>query len=116
MEMAEFVRQGLDGFNRGELGPVEAALAPDVNWFAVEPDQGACRNRDEVLRRLGELVDQGEKFELDELVQAGDRLAVASRDTDGSHWWWLFTVRDGKVVRMDDQPDRETALPAVGDD
>lgn len=114
MREMEFVCDGLDGFNHGDLAAVEAVLAPDVNWFAVPPDPAVCRDRSQVLRRLGELANEGEKFELDELVEAGDRLAVASRDTDGSLWWWVFTVRDGKVVRMEDQPSREGALQAIG--
>lgn len=114
METTAFVREGLDGLNRGDLAAFEAVLAPDVKWFAVPPHPGVCHNRDQVLRRMRELVDEGERFELGELVEATDRLAVGSRDTDGSLWWWVLTLGGGKVVRMDDQPSRQSALRAIG--
>jgi hypothetical protein len=67
------------------------------------------------LRRISVTASRSSRRSLcvDELVRAGDRFVVASRDADGWLWWWVFTIRDGKVVRMDDQPSRDSALQAI---
>src|SRR5579864_9297973 len=114
MATIELLRDALEGFNRRDLAALGTVLAPDVNWFAEPPSDAFCPDREHVIAQLGRLAAQGEQFQLDQSVEAGDGLAVASRDADGGVWWLVFTVRDGKVVRMDDRSSREGALQAVG--
>lgn len=113
MDTIELLRSGLDGFNRQDMAALTAVLAPDVNWFAEPPSDAVCPDRDHVIAQLGRLAAQGERFELDKSVKARDGVAVASRDADGGLWWLVFTVHEGKVVRMDDRSSRESALQAI---
>lgn len=113
MDTIEVLRSGLEGFNRGDVTPLKEVLAPDVNWFAEPPSDAFCPDRDHVIDQLGRLAAQGERFELGEFVQAGDGVAVASRDADGGRWWLAFTLRDDKVVRMDDRSSRGAAVQAI---
>jgi ketosteroid isomerase-like protein len=114
MDTIEPLRDALEGFNRRDMAPLKAVLAPEVNWFAEPPSDAFCPDRDHVVAQLGRLAVQGEKFQLDEVEEAGDRIAVESRDADGGLWWLVFTLRDGKVVRMDDRSSRESARQAIG--
>jgi ketosteroid isomerase-like protein len=114
MDTMELLRNGLEGFNRQDMAALKAVLASDVNWFAEPPSDAFCPDRDHVIAQLGRVAAQGERFELDQSVQTGDGVAVATRDADGGLWWLVFTVHDGKVVRMDDRSTRESALQTIG--
>ena len=113
MDTMELLRNGLEGFNRQDMTALKTVLAPDVNWFAEPPSDALCPDREHVIAQLGRVAAQGERFELDQSVQADAGVAVATRDADGGLWWLVFTVRDGKVVRMDDRSTRESALQTI---
>ena len=114
MDAIELLRSGLEGFNGRDMAPLRAVLARDVNWFAEPPNTACCLDRDHVIAQLGRLAARGERFELDQFVEAGNRVAVAARDADGGLWWLVFTLHDSTVVRMDDRSSRESAVQAVG--
>lgn len=112
METDEFVRDGLEALNRGDMHAIAAMFDPDVEWRAVRSGPWDCHDRGDVLRTLGDVV-ENRPFALEEVVRAGDRLAISARDRDGRAGWCMLTLRDGKIVRMEDQPDRQHALQAI---
>ena len=90
------------------------------------PEAGTYRGRAEVLRYFTEFVSQFEDFVLtvEDLVDAaGDDvlacLHIHGRGKGSSAGFdvragWIFTVRDGEIVRIRAYLDRAEALEAVG--
>jgi ketosteroid isomerase-like protein len=127
-ENVELVRVALEAFNVAGLDEVEDRLHPDFETttpssLAVEPD--TYRGPEGVRRWMdawGDTMDEI-RFEVDELVDAGDqvvaicRLVARSRTTrlefeqDVAMVW---TLRDGRAARLDPYATREEALRAVG--
>jgi SnoaL-like domain len=106
-----------------DLARLESQLDPDVVHQGVLPDL-VCNNRDEVLAN----VQRG--FALDgfgvdglELIAAGDRVVVGLAGPRFSEVPWaplngqiyvVYTLRDGRIVRMDDYLSRADAVAAAG--
>jgi hypothetical protein len=114
MDTMELLRNGLEGFNRQDLAGLKSVLAPGVNWFAEPPSDAFCPDRAHVIAQLGRVAAQGERpSSIGRSRPArGSRSRRATRD--GGLWWLVFTVHDGKVVRMDDRSTRESALQTIG--
>jgi ketosteroid isomerase-like protein len=115
----------LDAMRRGDVQTMANRLAPDVVHQGVKPDW-ICRNREEVLRSVDSRVGNTPPVEAIELIAAGDRVVMSVKapgvgvPTDGAASEFrgeaciVFTLRDGKIVRMDDYLHRTDALAAVG--
>jgi ketosteroid isomerase-like protein len=109
----------------GDLGPLEAVLAPGVVWRGI-PEGVACNGRDEVLALLRAQIAEGlpDAYAL-ELV-AGESGAVigyrAAELTDvgdeplPGQVFNVFTIRDGEIAAIEDFARREEALRAAGVD
>ena len=127
-ENVEIVRQSVKAFN--EVGMAESALrffAPN-GVFEEPPEQPAPRvaeGRDAAIRMFGEFDEVWEEHrsETEEIrVIDHERVLVLSiehfRGRDGIEIAQpagnLFTLRDGKIVRLQSFWERETALKAVG--
>ena len=101
-------------------------LAPDVEFEEDPrfPEARTYRGRVEVLRYFTDFVSQFEHFVLDvEDLWPGRTTSLPSahpRSRQGSSAefdvrpGWVFTVRDGEVVRIKAYLDRAEALEAVG--
>ena len=103
-------------------------LAPTVEFEedARFPEARTYRGRDEVLRYFTEFVSQFEQFVLavEDLVDSGADdvlvcLHIHGRGKGSSAEFdvragWIFTVREGEVVRIRAYLDRAEALEAVG--
>jgi ketosteroid isomerase-like protein len=118
-ENVEIVRRFL-------LVGVEEALAyadPDIVWNPTEesPTQGHEAVRASLARWKGEWDDYGLMPE--ELADSGDHVIATVRlrgrgrgsgvEVD-ARFYDVFTLRDGKIVRMDQFTERSDALGAVG--
>jgi haloalkane dehalogenase len=107
MTLAEVLaRRDLPGF-------VEL-LDPDVVWQGIAPD-AVCRNRDEVRELLERYLASGRAAAPEIVVETGDAVVVdphAEAAVPELHH--VYTLRDGRIVRMQDFPDRSSALAAVG--
>ena len=60
---------------------------------------------------LGEPVEPGDKIILD---VRPDRRDEHGNKTDQQRLWQLLTLREGKIVRIQDYPDQASALQAAG--
>jgi ketosteroid isomerase-like protein len=90
------------------------------------PEAGTYRGRDEVLRYFAQFVSQFEPFlfTVEDLVDAGEDnvlvcLHIEGRGKGSSAEFdvragWVFTVRDGQVVRIRAYYERAAAFEAVG--
>ena len=111
----EVVRRGYEAFGRGDIQALLDMLADDVEWVSPGPPElptaGNRRGRQQVAQFF-QAVDQIfeiQQFEPKAFVAQGDRVVVLGTDTARikatgkvitDDWAHAFTVRDGKIVRM----------------
>jgi hypothetical protein len=103
-----------------DAGAIEASLDPDVVHQGVVPSL-VCNGRDAVMERMHssiEGIDSG--IEKLELIGAGERVivGVAGPRFDevpflNGEIFMLFTLRDGRILRIDDHRTREDAMRAA---
>ena len=114
-------------WSAGNWRPVFEVYSDDMEWgWSSEfPNPGVYRDPAERNRRLHEWLSPWEDWrcEAEEYVDHGDHVVVLTRyrgtgkgsgatvDTRGAHVW---TLRDGKVVRLEVFADRTRALESVG--
>jgi ketosteroid isomerase-like protein len=127
-ENVELVRAALQQFNREGIDAVARNIHPDFETttpssLAVEPD--TYRGPEGIRRWMdawGDTMDEI-RFEVDELVDAGDRVVAITRLVARSRTTELefqqgvamvWTLRDGLAVGMDPYGTRDEALLAVG--
>jgi uncharacterized protein len=123
----DIVRTGFERFRTGDLFEV---LSPDIEWHVRSDllDAGTYRGHAEVRQLLGrfeEILD-GMWIEPEEFIDAGEETVivplrwggtgrgsgVAIEERGGETW--IFTVRDNKIVRVNEFATRAAALAAVG--
>lgn len=115
----------LDAMRRGDLETMASRLAPDVVHQGVKPEW-ICRNRQEVIDMVGQRVGRVPPVEAIELVAAGDHVVMSVRgvgigapvdgdeDEPRGQATIVYTLVDGKIVRMHDYLRRAEALEAAG--
>jgi len=122
-ENVEVVRRGHAAWERGDL---EEALAAFDDAVVIHPIIGPAWHGREGL--LGMTIDWTEglvnwTMAAEEFVDTGNRVVVRVHQTgEGeasgvpitSDYWFVYTVDDGKAVRLDMYADRKEALEAVG--
>jgi uncharacterized protein len=126
-EYVEIVRRGYEAFNRGDLDAVVELMGPDFEW--LPPDEsltaGTYQGPDAVRAEIASWTEPFEDFrwEIEEIVDAGEQILVVGRMSGrgktsgvevGVNEYHVWTVRDGKPVRMQMYHDREQAAEAVG--
>jgi ketosteroid isomerase-like protein len=115
---AELARRGFEAALRGDLDAITAILDPDVKWHGGDPTAaGSCQNREQALSFMRQSdVIRGGRFELVDVVGAGDKVAVIMRPLpEGPPVANLTTFRDGMVVEMVHYPSPDQALAALRD-
>ena len=125
-ENVELVRKVYEGWSRGDFAAGADVLAADFEWRqhteAVEP---GARRGDAVGDSLRKIFDIYEDFRVDpeEFIDAGDRVVVVGRvrgtqrrmgiDLD-EKWAFVWTAREGRLVRNEVYRNRRDALKAAG--
>jgi ketosteroid isomerase-like protein len=128
-ENVEVVRKACEAWSRGDLDAVFEINHPEVEWdtthFDGWPENQVYRGREEVSRFLSEWLASWDSYEagVDGVFDAGDRVVA---------FWWqrmtgqgsgvpveldsaqIWTVRDGRVIRIDNYTHRAEALEAAG--
>jgi ketosteroid isomerase-like protein len=126
----EIVRQAFEAFNRdGDVEAVVATCDPAVEWFPpVElPSATAYQGHDGVRAAIQDLVDifGSLRAEPEQLIDAGDHVVVVFRwggHAKGSglsldqlgRQSVVFTMRNGKAIRVAWYLERSAALEAAG--
>jgi ketosteroid isomerase-like protein len=119
----ETVFDHLHAMRRRDLESIATRLDPDVVHQGVQ-DHLVCNDRDEVLDSMRRSL-IGEDFGVDhlEIIEAGDRVVVGIAGSRFRDLPWapvqgqvfvVYTLRDGRIVRMDDHLTRADALAAAG--
>jgi ketosteroid isomerase-like protein len=126
-ENVEVVRRATAAFNRGG---VEAALQffdPEIEWTTtgIFLEAGTYSGYEGVLEYMGALATELEELhsEPESFLDAGDQVVVAFRlsgrgKQSGAPVVFtgclVYTLRDGKIVRIRNHTDRDEALEAAG--
>jgi uncharacterized protein len=120
------LRRSYEALNEGELDGALEALAPDAVWRESPelPGGDEFRGREALRGFLGDFLAEWREFhqEIEKVVPAGDRIAVLihliavgrgsgiEADTRYAHVW---TMRDGKGIRVEGHRDQEAALRSL---
>ena len=119
----EIVRRGFTALQAGRFDEIFATLADDVRWEGI-PGVAPCESRADVEHTIRANYDAGAFTEAFEFAVAGGRVLVGMRmrgevlegpNAGRDENWIVFTLRDGKVIHMQDFVGRDEALRAVGD-
>ncbi len=126
-ENVEIVRRGLEAYSQGDFDAALADTPVDAEWVIAEenPNARTLRGPDEIRAYFRDWQEtlSGLRYEIDELVDAGDAIVCLGRVTgragnDGPEVTVaLATVtyfRDGVPVRTQEFLDSGAALEAVG--
>ena len=110
-----------DAFVRDDFEEMIAVLDPGVTWRGIEipgeEEPPMCHNRDEVRNVFQWHIDQGNRALPTIVAEDSAHIVVEMNlqqpsETPDLHQ--LLTVKADRVVRIQDFPDRETALAAGG--
>ena len=125
-ENVEIIRAAIDAFNRGDVDAAFKAVIPDFEYDqtrAVGIDRGVF-NLEQFRSLLTTFTDSWESFTIDadELIDAGEGVVMpftnVARGRDGievqARGIWVWTIRDGSIVRACLFQDRQEALEAAG--
>jgi ketosteroid isomerase-like protein len=127
----EIVRRVFEAAGRGDTQGILGLYDPDIEWDASRTERGAItggvvRGHQAVLEWLREWYDPWETVDddLEELIEATDNRVVsvmvqrgrgkASGVEVADRLGTVWTIRNGKVVRVVWFPSREAALEAAG--
>jgi ketosteroid isomerase-like protein/catechol 2,3-dioxygenase-like lactoylglutathione lyase family enzyme len=118
---AALVRRGFEAFLSGDFDALRAVLAPDAQWLWWEPIPGDCHDPDKILATLQDRRREGVVTGLNDIVDGGEKLLVEVTGPQLQQWGlpdgracMVVTVRDGRIVRMQDHPSRDAALFDAG--
>jgi ketosteroid isomerase-like protein len=126
-ENVELVRRGYDAFARGDVDAVLADLDQEIevlSWPGIAGEDSYHGHAGFLAYAAGWLESWDEyRLSPEEIIDAGDRVVVIYRavgrgrgsgievETQLGHLW---TIRDGKAVRLDIYRTRAEALEAAG--
>jgi ketosteroid isomerase-like protein len=128
-ENVEVVRATFEAVQDRGLNSVFAFLAPGIEWKARPdlPDAGIYKGHDGVHKLLSRFTDVMENmwFRPEDFIPVSEAEVVVplrwggrgkgSRlDFEERRETWVFSVRDGKIVRVKEFATREQALEAAG--
>ena len=122
-ENVEVVREAWDAYSRGDYDRIAGFHDPHI--VVVTLEDGAVYGNDAVLANYERWDEAWEEAEttLEEVLGHGDRVFVAARfhargRASGveveTRLYEVYTVRDGKVLRIDEYATRDEALEAAG--
>jgi ketosteroid isomerase-like protein/ankyrin repeat protein len=121
MGNADLVRSGFDAFLRGDWHALSDVMDPGVEWLWYEPGDWDCHDRRKVLATLFERQREGVVTGLEAVVEVDERVFVEVTGPRLEEWGvpsgracMVVTVRDGRIVRMQDYRDRAAALAGAG--
>jgi ketosteroid isomerase-like protein len=133
-ESIEVVLRGYRAFLGGDLETIADLLDPEIEWVGLEPGAWPGIDHGDVLQVLAQRLEEGYRVELERCVGAGDRVVVSARfagvEPDPNderplqsrrnytvgRYSAVVTIRDGRVIRVEDFPHLAAALEAVGFD
>jgi ketosteroid isomerase-like protein len=106
----------------GDFEAAAALLDPDVAWQGLR-DDWVCHGREQVVETFRWGLEQRREVDALEFTRGGAQVVLGARgpsigEVDGEplegQIFNVFTLRDGRIVRIDDYRRRSEALSAAG--
>lgn len=134
LESVEVVVRGYRAFIDGDFDAIATLLDGDLEWYPLGGGPQSFVDHAEALGVLAERYREQYRVELERCVGAGDQVVVgfrASRETKDEddprplqsrrkfmveRYSAVVTIRDGRVVRVQDYPHLRAAFEAAGID
>jgi ketosteroid isomerase-like protein len=131
-ENIELVRGVIDAHDRGDFATVFAAYDPEIEWHIervgpLAPDSEPVYHGHDGVRafwRVWFAAWERADFEYEEFIDAGDcvitilsqrvRGRASGVELEWNSYAQVWTVQDGKIVRVEFFPNRVQAVEAVG--
>jgi len=131
-ENIDLVLAGYQAFLAGDFEVLSDLLDEEVEWYGPEAGDREVARRETVLELLADRLEGLPRVVLERCVAAGDRVVVYFRASEVEadptddrplqtrrsytigRYAGVITIRDGKVVRIQDYPHVHAALDAVG--
>jgi ketosteroid isomerase-like protein len=126
-ENVEVVRRGHEAFQQGDLTAMLELVDPEVVCYVAAPlpDPGEYHGPEGLLRMIANWTEGFDEYvqRAEEYIEAGDHViaGVYTRATGTqsgvpveSRFWFLHTVRKGKLVRIGVHDTKQQALEAAG--
>jgi ketosteroid isomerase-like protein len=127
-ENVEIVRRGYRALNEGGIEAALELFDPDIEVDfppEVSPEPQTLRGHDAIRRWFEALAEvmEGVRIEPEEFIETGDRIVVpvqligtgrGSGIEAVQRVTQVWTLRNGRAVRMDAYADKASALEAVG--
>lgn len=121
----EIVHEAYALAKRADHRTLRTLIADDATWHpAHEGAWNPCRDGDMIVRTLLWRAGMANRLRPAETIELGDRVLVGLRGARlrrfgvkgffGGRLFQIIDVRGGKIVRMQDYPNREEALAAAG--
>jgi uncharacterized protein len=122
----EIVRRQLVAYLRGDNEAALAAYDPEVEFdVSIRPEGHVYRGLEGLVEGVRTWSGTWEHYriEIEEIIDAGDNVVVVDHQMGrgkGSgapldqQTFWVYTLREGKIVRVVWLPTRERALKAAG--
>jgi ketosteroid isomerase-like protein len=121
MDNEQLVREMWTAWSSGDFEAIEAALAPEARWRAVEDGPWNCENRGQILDVMGQNRERSgaPAGELEEIVDVGERVVVAFRPTNPALDGWplddgiryvVLTIKDTLITEMKGCASRQVAF------
>jgi len=109
----ELMERGYAAFSAGDLDTVMSLFDDDCEW--VQPGQsavsGTFHGKTEIMEQFGRLVEKGLTVKVKRFIAEGDTVVAITEVSAGGETGEdadVFTIRDGKAVRVEAHGD--TAL------
>ena len=114
-DRGELIRQSFAAYADGDIAALERLFASDAVWAGIPTGEtGNCPDRSAIVDRLRKHRENGRRFELGDMIEEGDRVAVAFTVLNPA-WsgpvetYKVFTFSGDVVVRMNDCIDESYA-------
>src|SRR3954451_8934721 len=118
---AALIRRGFEAFLNGDFDALRELMEPDAQWLYWEPIPDDCHGRDKIIATLRQRHADGVVEGVADVVEGGEKLLVEITGPRLEEWGlpeggaaMVVTMRDGRIVRMQDHRTRADALADAG--
>ena len=124
-ENVEIIRRTYASFERGDISAVLHDADPDLVTYRADPEAATWHGPEGFLEALADWTEGFDQFSAsaEEFIDAGDRVIVRVHQRargKGSgvpveaDFWFVHTLSDGKITRLDMFASKGPALEAAG--
>jgi len=105
---------------RGDFEAAAGLLDADVSWHGLR-EEWVCHGREEVIDTFRWALEQRREIDALEFTRGGDQVVLGARgqnigplEEQLDQIFNVFTLGDGRILRIDDYRGRREALAAAG--